>query len=52
MEERNKSEWNLALPILALVSFLFIVLRLNPDSIGFDASTIRKRMGKDGGIDR
>ena len=36
MEEQNKSEWNLILPILALVTFLFAVLRMNPDSIGFD----------------
>ena len=36
MEEQNKSEWNLILPILILVSFLFVVLRMNPDSIGFD----------------
>ena len=36
MEEQNKSEWNLILPILILVSFLFVVLRMNPESIGFD----------------
>ena len=36
MEEQNKSDWNLILPILILVSFLFVILRMNPDSIGFD----------------
>ena len=38
MEEQSKPEWNLLLPILALVSFLFVVLRINPELIGFDAS--------------